>query len=216
MNWLRSNRGGGIAGIIFVVSLVAVTFLVPPPPGVDEAASESAKYLTDNRSAMMIQASLSALPTFPLLLFVPVWRRFLDSRRDSNGVFSEAASTAILLGWAIGVAVALMFGALAFLSESTLDEESARNLSIILTVGYGGAVVFWGAGALFSGLALVGEKDAARWAGWLGVAASILSAISIFGWSDDGIMAPGQLMFVGYLGNMVFLLAASVLLVRAR
>ncbi|MCK6565738.1 MAG: hypothetical protein L6Q80_13470 [Dehalococcoidia bacterium] len=216
MNRLKSNQGGGVAGIIFVLSMVVISFLVPPPPGTDEPASESLKYLADNRSAMMIQASLSALPTFPLFLLVPVWRRFLDSRGESNGVFSSATSTGILLGWAIGVAVALMFGALAFLSESTLDEEAARNLSVVLTVGYGGAVVFWGSGALFAGLALVGEKDAARWAGWLGIVVALLSAISVFGWSNEGLTAPGQLMFVGYLSNMVFLLTASILLLRDR
>lgn len=216
MDWLKSTQAGGVAGIVAVVALLVVSFMVPAPPGVDEPASEYLAYLVDNRSMLMAQSSLSLLPTFPLLLFVPSFRRFLGASEDKNQVLAEGASLGIVAGWAIGILVSFQSGALAFLSESTLDEAQARNLMISLTVGYTAAVVLWGAAALLAGLALIGEKGAARWAGWFGVAVAILTAASLLGWDDDGVFAVGQLMFVAYLANFAFLLFGSVLLVRRK
>jgi hypothetical protein len=216
MDSLKSVKAGGIAGIIFVVALVAISFLVPAPPAADAPAADSLDYLVDNRSAVMFQASLSTLPTFALFLFVRAFWKYLDDREQSGHAFSAAAIAGILLGWSVGVVLALMYGALAYLSETTLDASQARNLAILITVGYGGAVVFWGAASLFAGLVLAASGGAARWVGWYGVVAGIISAISVFGWADDGLFAAGGLMFVGYLANLLFLLAASVLLTRAR
>lgn len=215
VNALNSVRAGGIAGIAFVVGLVVVGFLAPPPPEANDPAAKYLDYLLDNRSLLMVQASLSIVLAAPLLLFAPSLWSTLASKVQGNRTLATAAAAGLLLGWASGSLLALLFGGLAYLSETTLDANSARNLMVLVNVGYGSAVFFWGMATLASGLVLTSETGWERWLGWSGVLVALISTAVQFTWADSGAFAPGFALFVGYLLSMVYFLALSVVLVRA-
>ncbi len=208
-------RTGGIAGIIFVVGVVGINFIVPPPPEASDAPAKYLKYLADNRTALMIQSSVFALLIIPLLVFIPLFRQYVSSFEPAGGVAGRATEIGFVVAWAGIALLSTLYGGLAYLANSTLDEVQARNLYLLTNIAYYGVMAAWAGAALFSGLALLNGKGAVRLVGGLGVLSAIISAISVFAWADDGLFAPGFSTFLSYLVLMLYLLAVSILMVRA-
>lgn len=211
---LTSARGGGIAGIVFVVSLFISALMVPPPPGADAPSAEFLEYFVDNRGALMLSSSLSLLPTLPLFVFVPaLWRR-LSGSDGANRTLPISTIAGILLGWVVGLIFAMVYGGVAYLSDSTLDADNARNFALLVTVGYSPAVFLWGVAALSSGLILAAGRGMERWVGWFGVLVFAICTVVQFSWADDGVFAPGDLLFAGYMVFMLYIVVLSILLIR--
>jgi hypothetical protein len=182
----------------------------------DDPASEYLEYLADNRNALMIQASITALLSVPLFVFVVSLGQWLKSARGETEAVSIAAGAAIAAGWVVATPLALAYGGLAYLADGRLAEADALSLSLLVTIGYGATVVLFGTGALLSGAVLTAGSGARRWVGWFGVVAAALAAMTVFGWADSGLFSPGQVLFIGYLALMVYVLALSVLMVRTK
>ncbi len=208
------GRAGGIAGIVFVVVLVGAGFIVPAPPAADDPASEYLEYLSENRTALMMQASITVVLSVPLFAFAACLAQWLRDPRSDAAAISMAAAGAIAAGWVVATPLSLAYGGLAYLADGRLEEADALSFMLLVTVAYGATVVLLGTGALLSGAALVAGSGARRWVGWFGVVAAALAAVAVFGWADSGLFSPGQPLFIGYLALMAYLLAVSVLMVR--
>jgi hypothetical protein len=120
------------------------------------------------------------------------------------------------MAWAGATVLQMMYGGLAWLSDTTLDGDQARNLVTLINVGFAGVLFLLGVGALASGLVLAARTGASRIIGWVGVLAAILAGAATFAWAGDGFFSPGQAIFPPYLLTMVYLLAVSVLMVREK
>jgi hypothetical protein len=213
---INAVRGGGFSGIVFVVALVVVGFIVSPPPMADDPAAEYLEYLADHRTALMIQASLTMLLSAPLFVFAVHLTPWLKEARGDAGAIATAASAAIVSGWVVATPLAMAYGGLAYLADGRLAESDAFTLMSVVSVGYASPVTLFGVGALLSGAMLAAADGARRWAGWLGVAVAALAAVSAFSWADSGFFAPGQPLFIAYLGVMLYFLTVSVLMARSK
>lgn len=214
MKGLGTIRNGGIAGIMFVVVVVGVGFLAPPPPAADDSAGKFLEYLRDNRTGLMIQASISCLAGIPLVPFALAFSQRLELLEGENAMLGKASAVALLVGWAAVAPVAAMYGGLAWLANGSLGESDAKALTILVTVGYGAGVAMWAGAAIFSALALIGAEGRTRWLGWFGVVVAIVCAVGIFGWASSGTLSPGQAIFIPYIGVMIYLLANAIQMLR--
>ncbi len=216
MKSLGTVRNGGIAGIIYVVVLVGIGFIVPPPPAADDPASKFLEYLADNRTALMVQASVTALTAIPLLPFALAFGRRIRMLEGEQPILGTASAAGLLLGWTAGAPFMLLYGGLAWLADGFLAETEARNLTMLVTIGYGGSLALWAGTAVFSGLALTGAQGFARWLGWFGLLAALLCVVGVFGWAGSGMLSPGMAIFPAYLVFSAYLLANAILMVRMK
>ena len=216
MNSLGTIRNGGIAGILYVVVLVGAGFLAPPPPAADEPASTFLDYLTDNRTASMIQASVTALLAIPLLPFAVTFGQRIRLLEGEHPILGTASAAGLLVAWAAAVPFMMVFGGLAWLSDGSLEEADARNLFLLVNIGYGGMLALWAGVAIFSGLALISAQGVARWLGWFGFLAALMCAVAVFGWATSGLLSPGMAIFPAYLAVSAYLLANAILMVRMK
>jgi len=215
LNSLGTIRTGGIAGTAFVVLLVVFGFATPPPPMIDDPASEYLEYLQDNRTMLMVQASLCILLSFPLFLFLGPLRDKIASFPLGEPLAGMAV-LAFAAGWAAASAVQMALGGLAFLSDTDLDASLARNLFLLLNTAYTGPIVLFGVTALFSGLPFSRASSNIRFLGWAGILVAVVEVIVSFSWGSSGLLVPGQGMFLGYLVLMAYLLAVSIAMIRTK
>ena len=216
MKSLGTIRAGGVAGIIYIVFLVGAGFIVPPPPAADDPASKFLEYLADNRTTSMIQASVTALAAIPLLPFALAFGQRIRLLEGEHPVLGNATAAGLLVGWATAVPFMMLYGGLAWLSNGSLGETEAKNLSMLVNIGYGGVLSIWAAVAIFSGLALISAGGFARWLGWFGFLAALMCVVAVFGWASSGLLSPGMAIFPAYLAVSVYLLANAILMVRMK
>jgi len=216
MESFGSIRNGGIAGIIYIIAVVGAGFIVPTPPSADDPASEFLEYLSDNRTALMIQASLSALAGIPLLPFAFAFGRRIRMLEGEQPVLGHASTAGLLVGWAAAVPFIMLLGGLAWLANGSLGESEAKNLSMLVNVGYGGVLSLWAGTAAFSALALIRAEGFARWLGWFGLLAAVMCVVAVFGWASSGLFSPGLAIFPAYLAVSLYVLANAILMVRMK
>ena len=57
MDESRWERFGAASGVIFIVLLVAATFMVPQPPHIDATTAKIARYVSSHRRAILTSQS---------------------------------------------------------------------------------------------------------------------------------------------------------------
>jgi hypothetical protein len=205
---------GGIAGIVFAVGLVVVNFMVPAPPMVDDPSGDFLDYLADNRTILMVQSSLIVLLTVPLALFLPWFGRYVHNLEPQERFLGLIAAVALAAGWALAVFDQMIFGGLAFVSESTLGADEARNLTIAFTVAWKAPLGAFALAAAASGLVFAARQGWLRWLGWLGIVAAALNVLGQFAWADDGLLAPDTGAFIAFLLVLAYLLLVAIGMTR--
>jgi len=210
----NATRIGGVAGLVYVAMVVGAGFAVPPPPSADDSASKFLQYLSDNRTASMIQASITALAGIPLLPFAIAFGRRIRALEGEQPILANATTAGLLVGWAAAVPFMMMYGGLSWLANGSLTETEARNVMMLVNIGYGGMLALWAGTGIFSGLALVSTGDFTRVVGWFGFVAALLCVIAVFGWANSGLLSPGQAIFPAYLAFSLYMLMNSILMIR--
>ncbi|WP_343392077.1 hypothetical protein [Candidatus Amarobacter glycogenicus] len=174
------------------------------------------EYLTDNRTVSMIQASVTALLAIPLLPFAITFGQRIRLLEGEHPILGTASAAGLLVAWAAAVPFMMVFGGLAWLANGSLEESDARNLFLLVNIGYGGMLALWAGVAIFSGLALISAQGVDRWLGWFGFLAALMCAVAAFGWASSGLLSPGMAIFPAYLAVSAYLLANAILMVRMK
>jgi len=209
---IDARRIGGWAGIATTVLLVASLFVVAAPPGMDAGAQEIKDYLLDNRSGGTLSVLAAAL-ALPLFLF------FLAGLR-------EALTPPGTDGWLAGVStrcgayfgLGLVLGNACFYSATWTKETATGSADVFRVTWDLGYLVYL---ALFplAAVLLIGTGIAAmragalhRWWAWIGIVVGVAIAIGTVAIVS---YTTASVSFPTYLGFLVWLLIASILMVRS-
>ena len=211
---MSDSRMAGIAGLVFVVGIFVAGVMAPLPPGVDEDASEFLEYYTDERSMLLAQAILNVAIILPALLFIGgLWTLF---RAREGNVLGLAAVFGFVMGGAIATLCGAAFGALAWLGDGHgLQEDTAKELTLLAMVVNQGALVPIGAIGLASGWLILRERMLPVWVGWLGLLTGIATVAGVFGVAGDGAFAPfGPVVFAGFIASTLYSVVVAIFMIR--
>lgn len=205
----RRRNPLALSGVLFVAFFIASLVLSgvlasAPLPMPDAPATETARYFADSQAAVLVSGLLQALSATSLLVFA----------RRTAGEGSVLAGTTLVGG--ASAAVLLLLSAL--LSWALVPVAAGGDLALIGTLRdlsflTGGTLhvaalgVFVGAGSI----AALRAQAFPRWLLWLGVAAAVLSILSLTSllWFPASILIP-----LGRLLAFVWTVAVSIVLMR--
>jgi hypothetical protein len=208
----RVGAAGGIASVLFLVALFTVFPSLPAP---DESIGEIARSAQENNDGLLLGAYTGALMTGTLLLFgASVVARLRRAERGSGGWWLVA-----LLGIA-ATAIGIVGNALEIMFVRAVGHGATGDA---LWVGYGADHWLGVLTAIPLALFLLGAGMGTRatgmlprWLSWLSIVLVVLflaGAGSITGDEVDGGIL-GLPLLLGYLGLLVWIIAASLSMLR--
>lgn len=209
---MNRDRGrAGVGGLVFAVSLV-VGFTLFGPKGGHYSATEIANFVAQSATALIVSVYLLIIEIVGLMLLMAhlsdTWVGAGRQGRITWGA-SLAAGGSFLIGWGLYLAV----------PASVLAGGPATDPAITYALLNAGMLVFFGAGGILLGLALItlatGATAAPTWVrAFTGLAG--LSALSSWafllatGWSpNQWLPAPFYLLVLWGLAIGVWLLLSS-------
>jgi hypothetical protein len=211
----RHARYAAATGIFFVIVAVIGFGIQPKPPASDASAAEVLEYVKDHRDALHVAQAIFGLAGFFIIWFFGALRAAL-SRDEGDG--GRLATTAYG-GGLVAVATLIVGFGLAATAElhPTRDPEITRALFdgslLVPAVGAPAVSVFFFANSL----SILRSGRLPAWLGWLGIVAGVFNALGISAvFTDHGAFAGDGVIgfFAGFLLFLVWILAASILLVR--
>lgn len=209
---------GAGAGLVFVACLLVVLIAFPAPPDFDAGGREIAQYYRDEQGSIQAANVIAGVGLGFLLWFLASVRHALFSAEAGTGRLA-------VLGYGAGlVAVALVFVALIFSAAAAFrpDETSAELLRLMHDVSFG--ITFGFASLAFAVFFVATAKAAFRYGGlpeaaWLGglaLVAALLQFLAVPQMIEDSgaFSADGVFGYAGVIALLVWVLVASVLLIR--
>jgi len=208
------ERAGNVGGILFVVLVVVTIVLGGSPPKTSDSGVKIAKYFADHRDDIRWAGFIGALATIPLFVWLgSVWRLV---RRAEGGVprLAVVALAGIVFGAVMAGAAGLVANAMALRGVVGTGGVSGTKffftLSWMFNAGSAvGVAIFIGA---FS-VALIRSGILPKVLGWFGALVALVLVVGSASMAseNDTLMV---LVFVGLTGALIFVLAASVLMLR--
>lgn len=207
------QRYGFLAGVVFVVLVLAATFVPGTPPVRDASTDDIVKFFVDNDSGIRLAAILFGFALiFGLWWLGSFWR--VISRLEANGPRLAF----------IAAAAFIASGAVAGVAQAVLTVPATRGEDLIGTADFAWSLAF----TLYGfGVALIATQMLAfaaltlrsgflpKWMGYLALLSGLLSAGGVIGaGSDDEVIS--TIGFFGFLTWMLWVLLASVLLYRRK
>jgi hypothetical protein len=214
MDDAKWERAGNLGGILFVVLVVITIVLGGSPPKTSDSGAKIAKYFVDHGDDIRWAGIIGALATVPLFFWLgSVWRLV---RRAEGGVprLAVVGLAGIVFGSALGVVSGLVSNTMAlrpFGPGSAAGYKFFYTLSWTFTAASAiGIALFISA---FS-IAIIRTGVLPKVVGWFGeLVALVLLVGSVSLASDNDTLF--VLTFVGLTGALIFVLAASILMLRA-
>jgi Domain of unknown function (DUF4386) len=208
------RRLGAVSGILFVV-LTFATFFTPSTPDADEPAAEIARTIADDRDAHIANFYISGIAWILFVVFVAlIWDVLRRSEDDSR------ASAIALLG-GLGVYAGVLVEQSAFLAVVNAADAGREPVAVRALYEFEEVVLVplrFALAVFFLGIALAAIPTRAlpRWLGWTAAALAALLVVGLLGVfsanEDDGPLVP--ILVLGRIGALVWILAASVVLIR--
>ena len=210
------DRVGAVAGIATVALLLSLFMLFPALPTPNKPVADIARSAANDRDALLVAAYLGTLLSGTLIIFGAAFAARLRRSEGSTGGW-----------WIVALAGVTAAGSIGFVSDA-LSIVFVRAVGHgvsgdVLWLGYGGdhwigtltgvplAVFFLGAG--------IGSRASGllpRWLGWGALVlaiAFVVGAGSVIGDEVDG-GVPGFVLFLSYLGLLVWIVAVGVVFWR--
>jgi hypothetical protein len=210
------QRTGAVAGLLFFVTVVA-SFFTPETPDADDPTAEIVSEIADDKSAHLFTVFVTGLAAFFFLVFVVALYARLRAVEPDRGpailVPLAGAATAVVVLISNGAFLALVVAA-----DQGREPEAVRalfELDETLFVGF-----VWTSAAFYAAVALssLATGGLPRWLGWTAAALVVLFLAGSFGvfsdWDESG--GVGFLIFVAFLLNVLWILATSIVMLRAR
>ncbi|HYU57274.1 MAG TPA: hypothetical protein VEO00_04400 [Actinomycetota bacterium] len=205
MDDTKWERYAGIAGFLFVILVLVVSFIPGAPPKPDDVG-DIAKYFKDHDGAIQAAAFLNGFAGLAFLVFVTavsgMIRRAEGAPRLSVVAFGGGA-----------VALVFAFANAAILSAAAITDSGSQGtyvLSLTFTgVGTFGLIALAGATAV----AAFQTRMLPNWVAWISAATAVVAipGASIASTSRD---AAFFLSFIGFLVFVVWVLSVSFVLFR--
>ena len=209
------RRFGGVAGILFVVVGLVALFLPGSPPKADEVGKIT-PYFLDKRGSILAGNYLAGV-AFAFFLV------YLASLRETFGTGGRDGIRPGSVAFAGGlVAIVMIFAGNAVFNAAVFHVAAARDLTLnralydlgndlFFMSGFGFFVFFWGAA-----MAVRGTGALPAWMAPAAVVAALVNLLVPIGlFAKTGFFAIGGAFgFVGPLVTLLWILAASVYMVR--
>ncbi|MDX6699512.1 MAG: hypothetical protein QOE65_2909 [Solirubrobacteraceae bacterium] len=214
----RARRLGGLAGIMFVVIAIVAFVLPGTPPKADEVAKIST-FFADKHDQILASNYALGLAFMFFLIFAGALRTHLgaasgDGLRPGAVLLGSAAAAVAL----VVAGAAVLNGAVFHVAGTTPDANLERALyyvssDLFLASGFAFAAFFVGAAMAISSTAVLPRA--------LSPAALVLAVLNLVGpiglFAETGFFAIGGAFgFVVPVASMLWVLAASVAMVRGR
>ena len=191
------ERLAPLAGVLFVVLLIAALTLGGEPPDADESRAEVLEYWSDKETEAIVSSFLGALAMVPYLWFVGTLRSVLRTAEGRTGRVSGIA----FAGGVVFAAYALVGLTVQFVAADTVGDVppevtqtlSALSVEFWLGLAVGNAVLL-----LATGVVLLRSGLLPSWLGWITVLLGIAS------------VTPAG--FFAFLLTFVWILGVSLLL----
>ena len=210
------ERIAATSGILFVVVLVA-SFFTPETPDADDPTAEIVETVADDRSGLLTGAYLGSLAALLFLIFTAGLWTSLRRREPEPG-----PSVLVLLG-GLGSSLIVLIAnaatvALVYAADEGREPEAVRALfeldeSLFLGVAMTSAAFYGGVA-----LSALATRSLPAWLAWLAAALAIAFPVALLGiFSEDeegGVL--GGIFFAAFLVNVVWILAASIVLLTRR
>ena len=205
------RKMAGLAGIGFVVLILASFVMYGSPPSATATADELAKYVADTDTYLLggLMGVLAAVLMIPWVagFVIP----FAESdRARGEGFALVIAGTGLVSCAAIGIALALL--ATLGLRLEELDGAAVRALWDTSNGAYAFSILLLLPGAGATAVAVLKHGLMPRWFGYLSAVTAVLSLSALPGFVATGDAA--MVLLFGFVGMLVWVLASSVLMLR--
>jgi hypothetical protein len=209
------ERIGALSGILFFAAVVA-SFFTPETPDADDPTAEIARSIADDRTAHLLSVYLQGIASLLFLVFVgALWSRLRRAEVD------RGPSVLVALG-GVGSALIILVSSGVFLALIEAADEG-REPAAVRALFELDEIVFivigWTSAAFYAGVALssLSTRSLPSWLGWIAAALAVVFVVGflgVFSESDEGGVL-GVIFFIGLLVNFLWVLAASILMLRA-
>ena len=214
MNDCYLQRFGAASGTVFVLLFVAGLFF-GSPPDFGAPPEEVSRYYVEDQEAVQTTVVLFTAGLFFFLWFLGFLRGVLQAAEGGAGKFSAVVFGGGLVTVASFIVTLTFVAGAAFRPEQTSPEltRTLDDLSFLAFAPGACAVV-----AFFADAAAVTLQTGAlpAWLGWLAVVSAISNALTVGGvFTDSGpFSGDGIFSYVGFFGLLIWVLAASIILLR--
>jgi hypothetical protein len=211
----RLVRLGAVSGILFFLAVLG-NFFTPETPDVNDPAVKIARELADDRTGQIASSYLLGLGALLFLVFIAGLWAHLRAAESERGT-----STLVLLG-GVGTAAIILVASIVLYAvvNAAYDQREPAAVRALfeleevmfLPIGFTSAVFYLG--AALSGL---GHKSLPAWLGWSAAALAAVYPIALLGLfskADDGGVL-GAIFFIAILLNFIWILATSIVMLRA-
>jgi hypothetical protein len=209
------ERFGPASGIVFVLLFVAGLFF-GSPPDFGAPAEEVSRYYVEDQKAIQTTVVLFTVGLFFFLWFLASVRGVLRAAEGDTGRLSAVVFGGGLVTVATFI-VTLTFVAGAAFRPAETPPEITRTLDdlsfLAFAPGACGVVAFFAATAALT----LRTKVLPAWLGWLAVVPAISNAFSVGAvFTDSGpFSGDGIFSYLGFFSFLVWILGASIVLVRS-
>jgi Domain of unknown function (DUF4386) len=209
------ERLGAVSGILFFVAVLG-SFFTPETPDADDPTAEIARSIADDRTAHLLSVYLQGIASLLFLVFVgALWSRLRRAEPD------RGPSILAALG-GVGSALIILVssgGFLALIEAADEGREPAAVRALFELDEIVFIVIGWTSAAFYAGVALssLSTRSLPRWLGWTAAALAVVFVVGflgVFSESDEGGVL-GVIFFIGLLFNFLWILATSILMLRA-
>jgi hypothetical protein len=214
MNDHQWERFGAASGTVFVLLFVAGMF-VGSPPDFGAPPEEVSRYYVEDQEAVQTTVVLFTAGLFFFLWFLGSLCGVLQAAEGGTGKLSAVVFGGGLVTVASFIVTLTFVAGAAFRPEQTSPEltRTLDDLTFLVFAPGACAVV-----AFFAAAAAVTLQTGAlpAWLGWLAVVSAISNALTVGGvFTDSGpFSGDGIFSYVGFFGLLIWVLAASIILLR--
>ncbi len=203
------HRWGFLGGVVFVILNIVGIIAGGSPPGLDAKAEELTKYMNDHHGGVRLGAVLFGFSLLFIVWWLGSFWRVISSLEPNGPRLSVIVVTSTMLILAFAGLANVLLSTVA-IRNATLGGVSefvwaASNVAIALMLA---ASAVW---LLAVGALVMRTKFLPVWMGWLAGVVAIASSIGTLaaGSAKNSLLV---FMFIGFLGWMLWILIASVLL----
>jgi hypothetical protein len=205
----------GIAGIGFVIAVVAAIVVTGSVPSASQPPTEISQYFADHRFQFLVAAWLG----FPI---VALFSAFATGVCDYLIAINVREATPLRWAWA-----GALLSSAALLMASAIQAALAYHAVAITVIPFAydlynltlsiGSLTTWGWFLFMVSRSALRLNAFPRWLGWFGIAAAITNwVLSLSLFFQSGPLAPGGAAFFLYIVGLLWTIAVSIAMLSTR